>query len=41
MKGIDASSREDIARLALFPCSDGAGFITGGNIRVDGGMTSR
>ena len=30
---------EDIAALALFLCSDGAGFITGENICVDGGMT--
>ena len=30
---------EDIAELALFLCSDRAGFITGENICVDGGMT--
>ena len=30
---------EDIAALALFLCSDSAGFITGENICVDGGMT--
>ena len=30
---------EDIARLALFLCSDAAGFITGENICADGGMT--
>lgn len=30
---------EDIAQLALFLCSDRAGFITGENICVDGGMT--
>ena len=29
----------DIAHLALFLCSDRAGFITGENICVDGGMT--
>ena len=29
----------DIAELALFLCSDRAGFITGENICVDGGMT--
>ena len=29
----------DIAELALFLCSDAAGFITGENICVDGGMT--
>ena len=32
-------SPEDIAALALFLCSDRAGFITGENICVDGGMT--
>ena len=30
---------EDIAELALFLCSEKAGFITGENICVDGGMT--
>ena len=30
---------DDIAALALFLCSDDAGFITGENICVDGGMT--
>lgn len=30
---------EDIAELALYLCSDRAGFITGENICVDGGMT--
>ncbi len=30
---------EDIAALAMFLCSDEAGFITGENICVDGGMT--
>lgn len=30
---------EDIAALVLFLCSQKAGFITGENIRVDGGMT--
>ena len=29
----------DIANLVLFLCSDKAGFITGENIAVDGGMT--
>lgn len=29
----------DIAHMALFLCSDKAGFITGENICVDGGMT--
>ena len=30
---------EDIAQAALFLCSDKAGFITGENLCVDGGMT--
>lgn len=30
---------EDIAHMALFLCSDHAGFITGENICIDGGMT--
>ncbi|QUA52941.1 SDR family NAD(P)-dependent oxidoreductase [Aristaeella lactis] len=30
---------EDIAEMVLFLCSDKAGFITGENICVDGGMT--
>ena len=30
---------EDIAEAALFLCSDRAGFITGENLCVDGGMT--
>ena len=30
---------EDIAAMALFLCSDKAGFITGENICIDGGMT--
>ena len=30
---------DDIANMALFLCSDNAGFITGENICVDGGMT--
>lgn len=29
----------DIAEMALFLCSDKAGFITGENITIDGGMT--
>lgn len=30
---------EDIAHMVLFLCSDKAGFITGENICIDGGMT--
>lgn len=30
---------EDIANMALFLCSEKAGFITGENICIDGGMT--
>ena len=30
---------EDIAELVMFLCSEKAGFITGENICVDGGMT--
>lgn len=30
---------DDIASLALFLCSDEAGFITGENINIDGGMS--
>ena len=29
----------DIAHMALFLCSEKAGFITGENICIDGGMT--
>lgn len=29
----------DIAQMVLFLCSDKAGFITGENICIDGGMT--
>jgi NAD(P)-dependent dehydrogenase (short-subunit alcohol dehydrogenase family) len=29
----------DIANMVLFLCSDKAGFITGENISIDGGMT--
>ena len=30
---------QDIAQMVLFLCSDKAGFITGENIYIDGGMT--
>ena len=30
---------EDIASMVMFLCSDKAGFITGENICIDGGMT--
>lgn len=30
---------EDIAHMVLFLCSEKAGFITGENIRIDGGMS--
>jgi NAD(P)-dependent dehydrogenase (short-subunit alcohol dehydrogenase family) len=30
---------EDIAEMVMFLCSDKAGFITGENICIDGGMT--
>jgi NAD(P)-dependent dehydrogenase (short-subunit alcohol dehydrogenase family) len=30
---------EEIAKTAAFLLSDGAGYITGQNIRVDGGLT--
>lgn len=32
---------DDIASMVLFLCSDDAGFITGENIVIDGGMTHR
>ena len=32
---------EDIAEMVLFLCSDKAGFITGENICIDGGMTKQ
>ncbi len=32
---------EDIASMVLFLCSDKAGFITGENICIDGGMTKQ
>jgi NAD(P)-dependent dehydrogenase (short-subunit alcohol dehydrogenase family) len=30
---------QDIAEMVMFLCSDKAGFITGENICIDGGMT--
>lgn len=46
-KGLDATQQPagrvgnpmDIANMVLFLCSDKAGFITGENICIDGGMT--
>ncbi|MGA3189455.1 MAG: SDR family NAD(P)-dependent oxidoreductase [Bryobacteraceae bacterium] len=32
---------EEIGKLALYLCSEGAGFITGTDILIDGGWTSR
>lgn len=32
---------QDIANMVLFLCSDKAGFITGENICIDGGMTKQ
>jgi NAD(P)-dependent dehydrogenase (short-subunit alcohol dehydrogenase family) len=32
---------KDIGKLALYLCSDAAGFITGSDILIDGGWTSR
>ena len=31
----------DIANMVLYLCSDMAGFITGENITIDGGMTKQ
>ena len=31
----------DIANMVLFLCSEKAGFITGENICIDGGMTKQ
>jgi NAD(P)-dependent dehydrogenase (short-subunit alcohol dehydrogenase family) len=31
---------EDIANAALFPVSDGASYITGASLSVDGGTTA-
>jgi NAD(P)-dependent dehydrogenase (short-subunit alcohol dehydrogenase family) len=33
-------SPEEIAELALFLCSDAAGFITGADVAIDGGFVS-
>ena len=32
---------EEIGKLALFLCSDGAGYITGTDVVIDGGWTAR
>ena len=34
------ASREEVADLVLFLCSNRAGFINGQNIRIDGGAIS-
>ena len=34
------ASREEVADLVAFLCSDNAGFINGQNIRIDGGAVS-
>ena len=34
------ATREDVADLVAFLCSDNAGFINGQNIRIDGGAVS-
>ena len=47
IEGVDASQQpvgrvgcpKDIAEMVMFLCSDKAGFITGENICIDGGMT--
>jgi NAD(P)-dependent dehydrogenase (short-subunit alcohol dehydrogenase family) len=47
IEGVDATQQpvgrvgkpEDIANMVLFLCSEQAGFITGENICIDGGMT--
>ena len=31
---------EEVAELALYLCSDAAGFITGSNFPIDGGTTT-
>ena len=49
MKALDVYQRPsgrvgnplDIANMVLFLCSDKAGFITGENICIDGGMTKQ
>ena len=37
--GVSRNVAEDIANVVSFLCSDKAGFITGENICIDGGMT--
>ncbi len=34
------ATREEVADLVLFLCSDKAGFINGQNIRIDGGAVA-
>ncbi len=35
----DVGKKADIAEMVMFLCSEKAGFITGENICIDGGMT--
>ena len=37
--GCRLGNPDDIANMVLYLCSDMAGFITGENICIDGGMT--
>jgi len=49
ISGVDATQQpagrvgkpSDIAEMVMFLCSDKAGFITGENICIDGGMTKQ
>ena len=39
--GREVGKPSDIAEAVMFLCSDKAGFITGENICIDGGMTKQ